>query len=136
MTDKVNITNSVNNSKSSDAVMSLVNNTVTQPVLRNHSIMNPLLASNMRSNLLSKFPVDYLGALHVHLYVALSLQFIEFISSTNKQNIENLYPTKLGKLFFIEFSGIQDIKPLSFQRVKITCSIILHKPIRSCSPHS
>lgn len=70
--------------------------------------MNLLLALDMHSNLFLKFLVDYLGSHHV------------LTCSTNKQNIGNLHPIKLYKLFQTEFTGIQRFKSIGSQRVKIT----------------
>lgn len=91
--------------------MSLVNNSVSQiVVLKNNSVLNSLLASDMDKNLLSKF----FGSLHV------------FISSISNTNIGYLHPIKLDKLFLTQFSSIQDITDIVSQCVKITYNDIAY----------
>lgn len=67
---------------------------------------------NRQLNILTCFPENYKGSLHV------------LISSSDSFNISKLRPIKLGKLFCITFMGIQSIEAIGSQRVQIPFSDI------------
>jgi len=58
------------------------------------------------------FGPNYTGPLHL------------IISSTVNQNIGNLHPVKLGKLFISNFKGVTNVMPMGSHRVKISFNSI------------
>ncbi|KAL5239738.1 hypothetical protein ACI65C_007148 [Semiaphis heraclei] len=68
------------------------------------------------------FGPNYTGPLHL------------IISSTVNQNIGNLHPVKLGKLFISNFKGVTNVMPIGSQRVKISFDSIINANACLCSP--
>ncbi|KAL4085057.1 hypothetical protein QTP88_027895 [Uroleucon formosanum] len=69
-------------------------------------------SSEMQPNKPVTFGPNYTGSLHL------------IISSTENQNIGNLHPVKLGKLFISNFESVTNVMPISSHRVKISLNSI------------